>query len=238
MARSATKVVAIAPARKSGRPPKLVLEQVLDAAIEIGLEEVTIAALAEQLGTGIAAIYRLVESRDHLLRLGAERLAKGLSVPKDRGQSWAAYLVDYGEWLFNVLVTGPNLLTRYLEGALDSAFTVPGTELVLAVLCKRGLAPVEALRALEGVTLIVGGAASKAIHQRAARARGMSHDKETRRVIKRSAEQLPLMSQLIDEYADEAKQTDWRTPLLTYLRGIAMERGETNINIGIGRSRR
>ena len=58
-----------------GRPPRVQAPDIIAAAIEIGLDKVTLKQVADRLGVGIATLYRHVRNRDELVRLAAFRVA-------------------------------------------------------------------------------------------------------------------------------------------------------------------
>lgn len=64
--------------RRPGRPASRSVEQVVDAAVvlldRVGLDGVSMDAVATQLGSSRMGLYRYVDSKDHLLSLIPERL--------------------------------------------------------------------------------------------------------------------------------------------------------------------
>src|SRR4051794_5335215 len=66
-----------------GRPPRISRALIAEAAHDIGLDEVTMRAVAERLGVGIASLYHHVDGRDDLLRLAAEHGAARARQPQD-----------------------------------------------------------------------------------------------------------------------------------------------------------
>ena len=58
-------------AKTAGRPRRLTTEQVLETAIAIGLEGLTMSAVARRLGVSITVLYGYVSSREELVRLAA-----------------------------------------------------------------------------------------------------------------------------------------------------------------------
>ena len=216
------------PARRAGRPAKLTLDQVLDAAIELGVEDVAIATLAEHLGTGIAAIYRVVESRSELTRLAAGRLAEKFEAPTDCGQEWAVYAVEHAQALFRLQISDDSMIQRYIVGGLGPEFGLPSAEKAVGAFCQRGFEPEAAFRLLQGLANIAGAAAIRVMHLRNARKAGRPHNEQTLSVIASAKPgQFKYMKSLADAYANEAEFSSWHDILLSYLTGIATQRGET-----------
>ena len=57
--------------RTVGRPRRLSTEQVLQAGLDIGLERLTMSAVARHLGVRITVLYGYVSNRDELVRLAS-----------------------------------------------------------------------------------------------------------------------------------------------------------------------
>src|SRR3954469_17552760 len=86
------------PGRRRGRPPRISQDQIADAALEVGLSELTLRAVADHLGVTVAALYHHVDGKDALLRLAADRSARRLTVPEDHGQHWAVWLLEWAAY--------------------------------------------------------------------------------------------------------------------------------------------
>lgn len=145
-------------AKRFGRPRRVTLEQVIDAACEIGLERLDMTALAQKLGTGVATLYGYVESRDHLLRLVAGRLTSS-GVVTDRAQSWEDALREYALGVFQAYSAWPQLIVLQVNGRLGDPTASNVPESLLRLLIARGLTPLEAVRIYSQVNQIVSGAA-------------------------------------------------------------------------------
>ncbi len=81
--------------RKRGRPAQITLEQVASAATEIGLERLTVQAVADHLGVTRAAVYHYVEGTDELRRLAAHRLLPAFEILAEEHDSWQDWLRSY-----------------------------------------------------------------------------------------------------------------------------------------------
>src|SRR4051794_29007859 len=82
-----------------GRPARVTQRQIAEAALAIGLERATIRAVADHLGMSVPGLYYHVRSRDDLLRLAAEHSLGRLPLPKDTGQHWTTWLLDYASFV-------------------------------------------------------------------------------------------------------------------------------------------
>jgi AcrR family transcriptional regulator len=81
---------------------------VADAALEIGFESLTMAAVASRLGVATAALYRYVTDRDDLVVAAADRLFA--SAPPVTGDDWRAVLVREVELRWDSLISHPGVI--------------------------------------------------------------------------------------------------------------------------------
>lgn len=144
--------------RRQGRPRILSLDQVLDAACELGLDGLDMSSLAQKLNVGIATLYNYVDDREHLLRLVGIRLST-LHVIEDRGQDWEDALREYAEAIYHSYRLWPQLLTHQANGIVGDPTASQATNVILELLIDRGLKPKEALELWMQATQVVAGAA-------------------------------------------------------------------------------
>jgi AcrR family transcriptional regulator len=190
------------------------MNQLLDAALEIGLERITIMGVAAKLGTGMAAVYRLVESRDDLVLRAAAHAARVIPPIADTGQSWRDYLAAFAAQVVETLSSDPHYLGRFLEGSLGPESQVDHMEAALRALVARDFEPMEALRIVRSVMLLALGAATTTVHLKAARAARVGQAEAARNAIaKRPIEQAPILTSVAEGFGDEGLMTDWRSPL-------------------------
>ena len=75
-----------ASAPRRGRPPKISVDEVVDAAIEVadheGLDALTMRRLAERLGVGVMSLYSYVASRDDLIVLMVDQVVGRAQLPE------------------------------------------------------------------------------------------------------------------------------------------------------------
>jgi AcrR family transcriptional regulator len=126
------------PTRKAGRPPRLNRSMIAEAAHEIGLEGLTLRAVAGHLDVSISALYHYVESREDLMRAAAERSAREVPLPAYHGQPWSQWLVDWAHYNHAVFTTQPGLLGQYLEGAIGPGSVLHNLDVILGVLVAEG----------------------------------------------------------------------------------------------------
>ncbi len=80
--------------RSRGRPNRIDLDAIADAALELaseGVDALTVQRVADKLGVQRSAIYHYLDSRDALLRALAERLVESIVWPEP-GEDWRGYL--------------------------------------------------------------------------------------------------------------------------------------------------
>ena len=82
---------ALAGKRAVGRPRRLTLDAIVDAACLVGIERLEMCTVAQQLNTGVATLYGYVRGRDHLLELVAERMASR-AISDNYGGTWQEVL--------------------------------------------------------------------------------------------------------------------------------------------------
>lgn len=212
-------------ARSVGRPRRLTLAQILDAAIEMGLDGLRIAALADRLGVRPAVLYTYVTGRKELVRLAAQRASGAATFPEDEGQSWRQYATQYAQALHKLVEEG-QLVSTLVSGNLGPAVEIDSSEQWLQVMLARGFDLPEALDLLRSIDLIVLGGAFLSSYARAVAGGEAEYRDAVRASIdQRSAEDVPVIAAHPDRYADTALPR-WRTTLALVLDGVAARRGE------------
>jgi AcrR family transcriptional regulator len=119
---------------RRGRPPKLDLAQIIEAAEAFDGEPVTITALAERLGVARNAISYYVKGRNDLEMLLAERRLAArlerLSVP---AHDWRAAVLAVTRGLYQALIDSP-YLARVVIDSPGAGVVRPAEELLQALL--------------------------------------------------------------------------------------------------------
>lgn len=86
--------------RRRGRPPRISRDDIVDAACELGIENLTMAAVAERLGVTHQSLYGWVQNRDELIDLVSDRLIRRLEiVPPADPTDWRDSLRSYANGL-------------------------------------------------------------------------------------------------------------------------------------------
>lgn len=124
---------------RRGRPPRTSVDSVVDAALELGLSGLTLAAVAERLGVRSPSLYTYVDGLPDLLRRAADRLIGSLVVAVDGFADPAAFAIDCALQLRKLLVVCPGLARVHAE--IASGAMLRHEEAVAAGLVVRGLDP-------------------------------------------------------------------------------------------------
>jgi AcrR family transcriptional regulator len=119
---------------------------IAEAAHELGLEGLTLKAVADHLGVSVAALYHHVSGKEDLMRVAAEHSTRSVPLPVDRGQNWAQWLLDWANYNRAVFTAQPGLLSQYLEGGIGLESVVKNLDAILGVLVREGFS-VEAANA-------------------------------------------------------------------------------------------
>jgi AcrR family transcriptional regulator len=210
---------------KVGRPARISREAIAEAADALGLEDLTLRAVADRLGVSVASLYHHVDGKDDLLRLAAEHAAARHRIPEHRGEHWAAWLLAWAQHNRGSFVAEPALLSQYLDGAISVEVITESTEVMLGPLVEQGFTEAEAMNAYQLVTACALGSAVHAIRE----ARALDADTEPGQmadvVATNAPDALPHVRALLGQIAVEPLDS-FETRIATVLAGIAARRGE------------
>ncbi|APU15605.1 MULTISPECIES: TetR/AcrR family transcriptional regulator [Actinoalloteichus] len=156
---------------RRGPKPSLSVDEIVRAAIEVadadGLPALSMGRVAEQLGTGVASLYRYVPGKAELVALVVDAVLGSPPPSVTEGTDWRSRLAEWARfsldvfrrrtWILPLLTTrkgvpGPNE-TSWLESAL-------------AATSNTGLADVERVEVISLLTMYVRGAAQVAADMR------------------------------------------------------------------------
>jgi AcrR family transcriptional regulator len=222
------KTAAIAkPVRPVGRPARVDLQAIFSAALELGLDQVTMKAVADRLGVGVSTLYQYVENRSELVRLAALRQALMRHPPANSGQHWAELAVQYAHELLNTLINEPQLIVELIRGGLGPQLEADVLESFLEAMQAHGFSADDGIRLYRSIGMVTLGGAVGALNVSSSRTNGAPHPQEVRRLLaERGPEQLPLIRSAVEEYQREDTQI-WLMALHELLAGVAASRGET-----------
>ena len=211
--------------RSAGRPRSLALDDVLDAAIELGLGGISMTALAAKLGVGTATIYTYVASRGELVRLAAARHGKRPRLD-DLGEHWTDLIRSHARRTFELCAAEPHLIVQHMQGLMGPDMHVDYLESMLAALVRRGFTLSEAYRLYSSVNTVIFGAVVRSAYARALEAQGHGHEGAVRRSLaERALAELPHV-RACEEFADSDRAFAYLDTLERVIESFAQERGE------------
>lgn len=149
-----------------GRPARISRDAIAEAAHEIGLEDLTLKAVASRLGVGVPSLYHHIGGRDELLQLAAEHAVRRLHLPEDHGQHWAEWLLEWARYNRDAFVAQPTLLGQFLGGGIDPDVVRRHAEGIRAVLERQGFDEDEAYEAYQLVSTCALGEALTVLRDR------------------------------------------------------------------------
>jgi len=206
-----------------GRPPRINREMIAEAAQAVGLERLTLKAVADELDVSVAALYHHVSGKDDLVRLAAQRSVAAVPLPVDRGQHWARWLLEWAAYNREVFLAQPGLLDRYLDGMISTEAIAENVNTILGVLVGQGFSILDANAAYELVTSCALGSAVATIRERDAERGGGTLRTAQRELLRRHGDDgLPHVRALLDEIRHVGRRP-FEAQITTVLRGIADE---------------
>lgn len=102
--------------RVVGRPPSLTIDRILDAAVQIGLDQLTIRRLAAALGVAPSSIYEYFPSRDAIVAGAIRRSVSGLTLRDPTGIGWRDYVTDFAASIVENRVQHPEYIRFHVDG--------------------------------------------------------------------------------------------------------------------------
>lgn len=81
---------------RRGRPPRISRDQIIAAALDIGLDSFSLQAIAERLGVTTPALYSHVRGREEIIELVAADLLERFQVTIDDTTDWRDWLMEFG----------------------------------------------------------------------------------------------------------------------------------------------
>jgi len=199
--------------KRPGRPRRMTLDAVVDAASELGAERVEMTSVAERLGVGVATLYRYVRDRDHLVRLVTARRSRHEKI-SDRGQSWQDALREHAAIVFEMYRAWPQLIGHITTASIDDEADTSNAEGLITILVDRGFTPADALNLYYEIHAVVLGAAVGWAYRQALDTRTGGYEAMVRHAAAaRGREELPTLLLAIETGGVPTALGDYRTPL-------------------------
>jgi AcrR family transcriptional regulator len=208
--------------RRVGRPPRIDREAIARAALDIGLDQVTMKRVAAKLGMSVAGLYHHVRGRDELMKLAFEQSLSEMPLPEDHGQHWTEWLREWARHTRTAMASQPELVQRYTSGSISSDRVVEAIGRVLEVLHRSGFEPPAAMAAFRVVANVAVGSAIDDIREAEAIDVGSPVMARMHAVLARlPSTELPTLRSLVASgYVPDSDQ-DFEDRLTTVLTGIA-----------------
>jgi len=210
--------------KATGRPRRLTLDQVLEAAHAVGLENLTMSAVARQLGVKMPVLYGYVASRDELVRLVAARANRESAYVADVGQHWSVYIAQVAVGLYSFFIGPGQLVSYFLSGGLGPEVELDRAEVWLEKMTQSGFTAREAVIIQRQMGEIVVGGAVTFLHARALEAAGRPFRPSAIEAIQTRADELPLLAAQQDLFAQ--REVVWHQTLLVFITSLADRTGE------------
>lgn len=142
--------------RRRGRPPRISRDDIVDAACELGIENLTMAAVAERLGVTHQSLYGWVQDRDELIDLVSDRLIRRLEiVPPASPADWRDSLRSYANGLRHVAGEMPGFASASLGRFRTSEGYVKINDAAVRVLSAVGFESSMAQRILDTLNTVL-----------------------------------------------------------------------------------
>ncbi|MCA5892411.1 TetR/AcrR family transcriptional regulator [Isoptericola sp. NEAU-Y5] len=209
---------------RRGPRPRLTVDEVLDAAVEVadaqGLGGLSTRAVATRLGLSAMALYPYVGTKEHLLAL-AEDHASPLPPWPDRASSLADDLTTWGEHLLDLYARHPWLAELPWADAAGGPNQQDWLERLLEILERWDARPESRAAVVTALYAVVRAAAQTSASYARAGASGddrawLARADATRRVVGDLAERYPLAAALPQHAAQ-----DWRDAPRASVRHVA-----------------
>jgi AcrR family transcriptional regulator len=209
--------------RPSGRPRRLTLDQVIDAARAVGLENLTLSAVARRLGVSMTVLYGYIANREELVRLAAAQVNRETAAVRDEGQHWSTFIAQVASALYAFL-TGPGHLAHFLAGGLGPEVELDRAEAWLEKMTRSGFDAKAALIIHRQVGEIVVGGAVTALHARAMERAGRPYRQAALNAINTRPETTPLLA--AEQQLFATREPVWQRTLMVFIAELAARRGE------------
>lgn len=209
-----------------GRPRLLSYEEILDGAVELGLEGLTMKKLATHLNVGTATLYQYFDSRKTLMRAAAVHSLSDVPLPEDRGQHWSDLASEYVLSLQTLLAENPSFIHRHQHSDYGFEVHFRLIEPFLKSMKQRGFEPQQGMEVFNIIGMAAFAGAIETV-----RHREFEYSDETMEVVARrqfdrlDTQAFPLLSQAFSTFTRSPEQKV-HSLLLASFTTIAHQRGE------------
>lgn len=119
---------------RRGRPPKVSRDQIVDAAVRLGLDSVSMTGLAEEIGVSPATLYSHVAGRREVIELVEARLHTTMRGFATEAADWRSWLIDFAGLVRRELGSSASTLLNATRDDASMRIDVgePGLRLLMA----------------------------------------------------------------------------------------------------------
>lgn len=184
--------------RAVGRPRRLTLDAIVDAACAVGVERLEMCFVAERLNTGVATLYGYVRGRDHLLELVAERMASQ-AMADTYGGTWQEVLRGHAALCFEMFKSKPEMIGNLIGGGTSDQEVVYAVN-IMAMLEKRGLSREDAADLYVETSQAVIGAAVMLVRRQILSCAGVDNDGKVIALPPGLGDYRPTLDRIVCDY--------------------------------------
>ncbi|MDB2438822.1 TetR/AcrR family transcriptional regulator [Hellea sp.] len=214
-----------------GRPRLLSHEEILEGAVELGLEGLTMKRLATHLNVGTATLYQYFDSRKTLMRAAAVYSLSDVPLPEDKGQHWSQLARDYVETIQSLLAENPSFIHSYQHTDYGFEVQFQLIEKFLHSMSERGFKPEKGMELFNIIGMAAFAGAIEITRQREFEFQDETMEVVAKRQFARlDAAAFPMMAQALSTFTQTPEQKIELLLSATF-KTIARERGEDESEI-------
>ena len=207
--------------RPVGRPRQLSLDQILATASKIGLNDLTLQAVADALKVTTPALYRHVQSREDLIAKVAAAVTGRFPVPLHDGEPWKDWAERYAYALLELYGSSPGLADYSLRRTPTSPPVLERHETSIWAAKRSGFDEVSALYSTRAVIEFVAGWVARTERRQAVqREHGIHPDDEFRDAVQRLNDGYPHLLHAIQVAPDLGSLDRFEFTLKSLLTGL------------------
>jgi AcrR family transcriptional regulator len=191
------------------------------AAQALGVQNLTMQAVADALGVSDAALYHHFRSREALISAVVDVTVRDAPFPEDRGQDWRTWMAEFAESIRSVLVEHPGSAGFAAASGPTSPEQVKLVARAIGVLTRSGFDEYEAAMIYSLVTNYV--VSSVQIEERRMRAREDHRDVASRfaqALTGVAADEVGVLRKVAETWVTASAEDRFRFGLNAILRGI------------------
>lgn len=210
--------------RRIGRPQQFSLEHMLEAVRIVGLDDLTLQAVADALEVTPAALYRYVSGKDELIYQFVAYVTAKFPAPTYGGEQWSDWATRFALALLEMYQAVPGLADYSVGETQTSDIVLSRYETSIQAAKLSGFSEVDALYATRAIVEFVAGWVARTQRRAQLERQRGEHPDETLRshmLTAAAAERYPGFSSALRVERDSASR--FRFTLLALIRGLSDE---------------